>query len=313
MPNYNGQTTAYLTMIQLPFAEDEISFMFPPLKGARTKPSVEQLDAIDKLIDTMDLMTALDDESGLQEACDTKKTLNPLHQHVCRSICHRALNPTSELSKIEDELLKIIDVPEKLKEASRDAVETIKGLFELEEVKIPIKKIFPVTKDGDEPVADQDDQELDLAGRSDIVEVGTITPAEDFYLLLHKKGEHFGKVAGQIQNVIYDLIFRTTNLQLEKVSGALHIYREEAKNLGPFYYNEWIPELKDALISRNRLFLFEDVIVKENYGLISESESKLSSVSEEIVKEFYKAVIKKTVDVPMVQDDDDDLDRLLED
>lgn len=314
IPHFNGTTIAYLTMIQLPFAEDEISFMFPQLRGSKTKPSDEQLEAMENLIDSMDLMTALDDESGLQEAFDTKKTLNPLHQHVCRSICHRALNPTSELSNIEEELLKIIDVPEQLKESSQEIMEKLKELFELEEVVIPVKKIFPVSKTGDDEEDEPLDEDLlDPGSRSNIVEVGTVTPAEDFHLLM-KKGEHFGKVAGQIANVIYDLIFRTTNLQLEKVMSAIHVFRGEAKQYGPFHYNEWIRKLKEALLSRNRVSFWEDVIVKDNYGLISETESSLSSISEEVQKEFYKAALQTNANEPMMTaDDDDDLDMLLND
>lgn len=154
---------------------------------------------------------------------------------------------------------------------------------------------------------------LDDLGGNDVQEVGTVTPDEDFAVLI-KRGERFTKVAEQIQNVIYNLIFRTTNLQFEKVSRAIMVYREEAKQLGPYKYNEWIVSLKDSLINRNRIDFWEDVVVKENYGMIVAVESNLSSVTDEQAAEFYKITVKSTVNEPMhVDDDEDDLDNLLAD
>lgn len=318
IPNYQ-ETTPYFTMIHLPFSEDTLNYTFPPLTGKKTTPTPEQFDAIERLIDSMDLMTALDDDSGFTEAFTSEKTINPVHQHVCQSIIHRALYPKDKLSEINQELLKLIDVPEKIKESSKDVLQEIKDLFNLEVIKEPVKKIFASTANATTveingvKVDVTNSDLLDDLGGNDVQEVGTVTPDEDFAVLI-KRGERFTKVAEQIQNVIYNLIFRTTNLQFEKVSRAIMVYREEAKQLGPYKYNEWIVSLKDSLINRNRIDFWEDVVVKENYGMIVAVESNLSSVTDEQAAEFYKITVKSTVNEPMhVDDDEDDLDNLLAD
>ena len=41
--------------IDLPYAEDMTEFVFPPIVSRSRKPTKEQLDSIDALIDNMDL------------------------------------------------------------------------------------------------------------------------------------------------------------------------------------------------------------------------------------------------------------------
>jgi len=41
--------------IELPYAEDMTEFVFPPIVSQARKPTKEQLDAMDALIDNMDL------------------------------------------------------------------------------------------------------------------------------------------------------------------------------------------------------------------------------------------------------------------
>ena len=44
-----------LVFIELPYAEDMTEFVFPPIVSQTRKPTKEQLDSIDALIDNMDL------------------------------------------------------------------------------------------------------------------------------------------------------------------------------------------------------------------------------------------------------------------
>jgi hypothetical protein len=125
---------------------------------------------------------------------------------------------------------------------------------------------------------------------NNINSIGTVDPVRDFNLMICKNGNGggFKEIANQMQQVIYDLLFRTTNLQLEKIVESFYALRRDAKIFDPSHYNEWIVEFKDILLSRNRVAFWNDVIVKKNYGLISENESKLSSINEESQKEFYE-------------------------
>lgn len=62
---------------------------FPSLKTRKNEPTEEQYNAIDELIDSMDLMNAYDHESGSNEAFACKKILNPTLQYTYRTIAHR--------------------------------------------------------------------------------------------------------------------------------------------------------------------------------------------------------------------------------
>lgn len=61
---------------------------FPSLKRSKDKPSQEQYEAVEQIIDSMDLMNAYDHE-GCNEAFAHKKLLNPTIQYTYRSIAHR--------------------------------------------------------------------------------------------------------------------------------------------------------------------------------------------------------------------------------
>lgn len=312
LPNIVNNTPC-LTMIQLAFADDISQFSFPRLESKKTAPSKEQEKVIQELVDAMDLMNAIDDDSGLTEAFSTHTTLNPVNQHLCRTVAYRALNPTNPLPKIDPELVAMIDVPEKLKTNAESIVKKIEELFPLQKVERKVKKVFGQTSidaDGDDEM--NGDTISDMDSEKNIIAVGTVTPAEDFGYLV-SKGERFSTVAEQIQTVIYDLIFRTASLQLEKVLECLVVFREKSKTHGPFTYNNWIKELKNAIIQRNRLEFWQDSIVREGLGLITVNEAAISTVTIADQLEFYEFTAKdpqQTIAME-AEDDEDDLDALL--
>lgn len=311
LPNHKDNV-AYFTMIQLAFANDISLFSFPNLKTRKTEPNKKQVEIIKELVDAMDLMNAIDDGSGLTEAFAPETTLNPANQHLCRSVAYRALHPTDPLPTIDPELMSMIDVPPKIKKACTDMLKELEEQFPLELVERKFKKIFGQgnkTATSTDDVMDDDNDEIDDS--KDIVAIGTITPADDFGVLL-KKGERFGKLCDQIQTVIYDLIFRTASLQTEKILECIIMYREQAKLYGPFNYNNWIKELKKVLIERNRLNFWHQYIVKEGLGLITTEEAQISIVSIGEQLEFYEVSSKEAnTTVAMDQDDEDALDALL--
>lgn len=62
---------------------------FPPLGTTKDTPSQEQYDAVESLIDSMDLMNAYDGEGDCNEAFAHKKLLNPTIQYTYRALAHR--------------------------------------------------------------------------------------------------------------------------------------------------------------------------------------------------------------------------------
>lgn len=295
MPTYRKRYPCFI-MLELCFQEEVALLKFPPLISNKHKPTDAQYEAIDKLIDSMDLMDALGDETGAREAFALHKTLNPIHQHTYRTIAHRALFPKAPLQVMDEELKKLVDVPPKVRERSKAAVEDVKNLFPLTEIKINTRlkwlqrmsKINVQTDVATASASQQNDvnDEGELDEQRTVVEVGTVSPAEDFALLL-KRGEKFATLCTQIQNVISDLVFKSMTVQYEKVAMAMMMYREEAKILGPYRYNEWIVEFKKSLLARNKQEFWEQVLVKEAFGLIGANESDMSTITANEVEEFY--------------------------
>lgn len=182
-----------------------------------------------------------------------------------------------------------MEIPKKLKEQSVDEIKKIKEIFPLEKVvnkqlEIFMKNKYSMTMKSDEDAIPLPDD------TNNLMEVGSISPAEDFIFLL-KRGEKFVTLCIQIQNVISDLIFKAIEIQRNKVCSAIMAYREEAKIMGAFRYNEWILNFKKDLLNRGKEVFFADVIVKEGFGLISEKDTSESGVTEEEVVAFYGNVV----------------------
>lgn len=295
MPTYRKRYPC-LIMLELCFQEEVALLKFPPLLSNKHKPTDAQYEAMEKLIDAMDLMDALDDDTGSKEAFALHKTLNPIHQHMFRTVAHRALHPKAPIPAMDEELKKLVDVPPKVRERSKPVLEEVKTLFPLKEIKINarikwLQRANKITAHPDATGAGTSQQsdnngEDELDDQRTVVEVGTVTPAEDFALLL-KRGEKFATLCVQIQNVISDLVFKSMTVQYEKVAMAMMMYREEAKIMGPYRYNEWITDFKKSLLARSKQEFWEQVVVRERFGLIGSTESDMSTVPADEVEEFY--------------------------
>lgn len=282
-------------MHELIYKDNLAKIPLPSIKTPRNEPSTEQYEAIEKLIDSMDLMTAGSNEGdeddpetgGSREAF--KRFLNPVLQHTYRTIAHRALHPSEPVLTADKDLMDLLNAPPKIRTQSKPHVEKVKELFKLEPVVRSSKQeLFAKMQKisaGADVDANTDTSTTDRA--TDLIEVGTVTPDEDFAELL-QRGERFDTLAVQIQNVISNFVLKSVALPVEKVLRAVMIYREEAKLLAPYRYNEWIGEFKATLLQRRKLDTWEKIIVAEKFGLITDTESERSTVTEEEAAEFYK-------------------------
>jgi ATP-dependent DNA helicase 2 subunit 2 len=310
---------SYLIMIELPFAEDLKYLAFPKLNSKSTEPNDEQMKAMSKLIDSMDLMKAIDDDSGISEAFKYNTTLNPFHQHMCRTIAHRALNPNEPLQPVDDELMKIIDVPEKIKIQSKDVAKDVERLFPVEIVEFKVKKPF-----GQKSVYDTQTQNIlssmntdedDIEHHDDkaIVAVGSATPCEDFLYLVRKSSERFSVLCEQMHSIIYELLFKSTSDLSEKIKECVMVLRESSKINSPFTYNKWLNDIKETMVKRNKLNEWDNIFVKEGFGLITINESPISTITIEEQLEFYEINKKSGFSgrTSMAVDDEDDLEDLL--
>uniref|UniRef100_A0A182IRJ5 Uncharacterized protein n=1 Tax=Anopheles atroparvus TaxID=41427 RepID=A0A182IRJ5_ANOAO len=295
-----------LVMLELIFKDEMCLLKFPPLLTAKHKPTREQYDAVDHLIDCMNLMDGVDDgEGGSREAFAMHKTFNPTQQHVYRSVAHRALYPKdSSLPCMDGELQELFNVPKKVAQRSVPALNEVKKLFELNEIQPKasnewLQRIAKIQlgHDANSDAGTIDSgigsEEDDLFGheRRSLDAVGTITPAEDFAILL-RRGVKFATLATQMQNVVHELLFSSMRPPGDKVLAALMMYRGEAQKLGPYRYNEWMEEFKNILLARHKDDFWRNVIVAEKLGLIDTNESDMSTVSVEQAVDFYRSSVQ---------------------
>lgn len=219
----------------------------------------------------------------------------------------------------DKDLLEMLDVPPKLRQSAADPLNKIKQLFPLEQLVRPPKKqqlfdkmqLISSTAGASSGQAQGvvDDAAIDAS--MNLVEVGTVTPAEDFAELF-RRGEKFTTLCQQIQRVISDLVLKSMVCPTEKVSMALMIYREESKVIGAFRYNEWVVEFKKLLLNRQKVAVWEDIVVREGYGLITADESETSTVTPQEAKEFYTlGVGGGGAATSLMDNDDEDIDDLI--
>uniref|UniRef100_A0A182W904 Ku domain-containing protein n=1 Tax=Anopheles minimus TaxID=112268 RepID=A0A182W904_9DIPT len=319
VPTYRSEIPC-LVMIELIFKDELCCLKFPPLLKSRPAPTEEQYSAIDKLIDSMNLMDAIDDTNGeAREAFTLHSTFNPTIQHVYRAAAHRALHPKEPLPAVDSTLQELFEKPEKIANRSKPAVEDVKKLFELKEVKQNTRTEWlqrmakvKVADDATSSISTMDSGILmddDDADRRTVVSVGTLTPAQDFALLL-RRGEKFATVATQLQNVLFELLFTSMRPPGEKVVTALMVYRSEAQTLGPYRYNEWVAEFKNTLLNHRKQEFWENVVVGKRLGLIDSQESDMSTISVEQAANFYETPTQPKVTVDSSSGDNIDLDSL---
>lgn len=307
----------FLIMIELPFADDLIFTQFPFLNSEKNKPTEEQNKAMKDLINSMDLMNAIDDDSGVNEL---QINFDPLQQHLCNVIAYRALHPNQPLPPFNNELRKLFDVPEKIKNESRETMKNIDGAFKLEivtdrEKKRPFgQKERKVSEDGDIEMVDESEYEEKDKNPQKITQVGTVTPAEDFIYLVKHSLERYNVLCEQIQNVIYQFMFKTLGDFKEKLKETILSYREMAKIHFPFEYNKFLKDLKELMIKHNKTNEWYNIIAKEGLGVISNQESPLSTVSFDDQVEFYEIALKKTDKVTALGEEEevDELEALLD-
>lgn len=228
--------------------------------------------------------------------------------------------PTLPIPQPEQDLLDLLDVPEKIKKNAEKPMAKVKAAFPLETIAKATKadlykkmrqiSSIPGTSAGIDSAIDSTAVDNDTA----VVEIGTITPAEDLMELL-RRGERFAPLCAQIQNVISDLIFNSIAVQDEKLLKAIMVFRLQAIELGPYRYNEWITEFKDILLNRNKIQIWQKFIVAERLGLILTSESETSLVTDEEGRAFYTVGVPDSVggdNSGAAAAEDDDIENLLD-
>lgn len=310
-----------LLMYELFYRENFLKVKIPRLCEKNTKPSAEQNQVIGDLIGSMDLMNAKHcNEMEPSQTSSTeafKRLLNPSLQHMHRAIANRALNPKDPVLAVDKDLMDMLNPPPNLQEQAKPHIEKAKELFQLEVVKKKSGIQAFLEKCQNVALNPSDDLSANVsAGTGDgtpaLIEIGTKTPAEDFAELL-ERGERFTVLATQLQKVIFHNTFNVVQINEEKLSKSLLIYREFAKQKGPFHYNDWIELFKSRLLEREKIDVWEKIVVREGYGLITSAHSNMSSITAKEAQEFYQIGGNNAINLAEAGGDDEDSDDLFND
>lgn len=291
-----------LLMHELIFKQNYLRVQFPSFRTNKNKPSADQYAVIDNLIDSMDLTS-----------CETFKRLHdPALLRMYQAIEDRALNPQEPLKDIGDDVKDMLYTPRHLQEQAKPFIEQAKALFPLKEAKKTSRNALKerLQKNAREIAHLTSSSAYNATLK--ITEVGTATPADDFTELL-KNGELLRTLIPQIEKVIDTLAFQSVEVPEEKISKALRVYRDAAKMMGPFRYNEWIGSFKAQMLERDRHDLWHKIIVAERLGLITATESENSTIIEADAEEFYRIAEDNTNDSAILADDDNDVGGMFDD
>lgn len=313
---------------ELPFSEDIRTYIFAPLPLSdgddgdapakkKFKPSADQLSAIDDLINVMDLTTADEDEDGNPcEFLKQKVTFNPYFQRLYQCLQHRVFNPKEPPPALSPLIARQLNVPIKIATNSKASLEAIKEKFKLEAIQkkeIQTGQTF-FTIDNKSSTKNMNTSDLKDADniadiiKSEVTQIGTLTPVEDFKMLL-SSGKDFLEVSEQMQKQILKIVTESIGNQFyKKAMECLKTLRKESivKNK-PKEFNNFFVDFKMKLLAKARTDFWEE-IVKENQSLISKVDCKESSVSlEESAKFLCKEETATKTEDSSFQDSAEDL------
>lgn len=308
-----------LYWFDLPFTEDLRTYLFGslPLKNDATvnkkyAPTVEQLQAVDDLIESMDLTKADVDEDGdKREALKPKLTFNPYFQHVYQCLQHRALHPKDPIPELSPLIARCLQLPAAVEAACQASVVKLSKAFKLEregkrkDVKTG-EAVFKENGAKEAVAAKRPKADNDLAGgleaitKAKVKEVGTVTPVEDFKELISRTDEDlYEQACKQMQERITQIVKDSFGQQFYgKAIDCLKALRAESiKKSEPNDFNDFIQDFKDTLISKGRRDFWEKIIA-EKQCIINNVECEESEITKEEAESFMEADVKKEEAAP---------------
>uniref|UniRef100_A0A0A1WEW9 X-ray repair cross-complementing protein 5 n=1 Tax=Zeugodacus cucurbitae TaxID=28588 RepID=A0A0A1WEW9_ZEUCU len=297
---------ASLTMVEIAYHSQYQYFQFPRLRTQKTDCTKEQIDAIDDLIDAMDLTI---NTKECDEPRDTYhsdllpfESLSHIYEQNVLDVLERKI--ISNASEDDEQFAEMLDdknfveifwkVPEMREKHAKRAAKVVKSLFTLEENEPDKTTTTAKIKAEFSGTSTATDSSTALSFDS----VGEETPADDFRQLIEnnvlkienrtERDAKFQIYAKQIRNVVWSLLFETKeSLNFEKLSEALAIYRKYCYDFNSFDdYNNWISEIRTQVVQSKLQNFWKNVVVNKNLGLcfvITDTQE-----SQQALKNFYE-------------------------
>lgn len=279
-------------------------FQFPKLVSKSTECTKEQYKAIDNLIDAMDLTIKNSDSSKSpdHDLLPFDELQNVFEINLMDTIERKVIAKCEESQDLLDEkhfMEKFWKLPESIEEPAKEALNCIKDLFSLEVSMAWLEEAKAKTKQTmkfNTSQYDDEDNELLSMDVLSFDHVRHCSPAEDFESLLQhyviplqnitRRDIQFNKYGLQIRNVIWDLIFKQSDINYEKVAKALKMYIEKSSLFNAFdECNLWLEKLKKEVKQKSLDKFWQDVIVKRKLGLCFAG--PITKVEQKLNQKFY--------------------------
>lgn len=312
-----------LVFHELPFAEDWRQYEFSPIITPKSKPSAEQVEAIDELIDKLDL-------SGAEEF-DSTKMSDPYEEYIRNVIGFKVLNPDDPLPDIPPHIKMNLQPAPSLMEGAKDVLNRVQQLFPLQVTDNLKAKNFETSKRWAIPAAEEDAEiekeakktKLDETGEVDlesifrtktVIGVGTANPVKDFSHLLQMGKKPVEEVYEEMSKVIVKLLEDgggTNAALMDKAKSCVQAYREHALSQGHVvYFNRWMEQFKEHVVSNYFTDFWQNYVAKSRLGLITKEESPLSAVEKQKAEQFLR--LSENVNEIESVDEDEELLNLIE-
>ncbi|KAJ3069683.1 X-ray repair cross-complementing protein 5 [Podochytrium sp. JEL0797] len=309
--------------------------------GHRVVSTAEADDRIDKFIDAMDLMHAVEDDGETKEAYKTEDVFNPGYQRIWQCIAHRALNPEAkDLPEMDPRFTAGVMPMVEVLERGKRALEEVKAAFEITKVEIDkednrkrFKKGVDNAKDIERTVLNAaaaasssttTTTSFDTMSTNAITSVGTADPVSDFKTLLARTTDVATQPAimSQLSSRIVSFIKESIGPQYyPKAFSCIVAFRQESIRLETCTaFNTFMVSLKSTCAAESRLMPFWELLKKENdsggaaVGLIKGKEVSEGGVSVDEAVRFFaaeeEAEVQASAEVVEEVDEQDLLDML---
>ncbi|XP_076199002.1 X-ray repair cross-complementing protein 5 isoform X4 [Aptenodytes patagonicus] len=311
-----------LIYVQLPYMEDLRQYLFSSLKNnKKCIPTVDQLSAVDSLIDSMNLIYEDDDGETFEDLFKPSKISNPHFQRLYQCLQHKAFHPNEPLPPVEQHILEMLEVPHVVKERCQAPLEKVKALFPLKEVgkKKEEKTAQDIFKDNSEdgpnpkkPKIDDEEGSFSIIklAEGNVTSVGSVNPAEDFRILVRQKNADFKDVSQQLINRIDQFLENKDSQYYMKGISCISVFREEAIKLSKVQcFNDFLQALKSK-VEDKALADFWEIMIQDRISLITKDEAEGSLVTSEEAEKFLASKEKKNETLPPT-DEGGDVDDLV--
>ncbi|KAK3692529.1 SPOC like C-terminal domain-containing protein [Podospora appendiculata] len=292
--------------VPLPFAEDLRTYQFPPLDkvvtitGAvltehRLLPSEDLTEAMSDFVDAMDLSEAsVDDEGRPAEYAPIDELYNPIIHRMNQAIRARAIDPDAPIEPPAELLLRFSRPPKDLLNKAKRDIEALINIAEVKKVPEKAKGRYS-KKEQVKPLSGLDiDSLLGQSRRTTISPDNAIPEFKQIFATAADDAtvENATKQMGGIVRRLIQSSF--ADLQYAQAAENLRVMREKLiEHDRPVLYNKFVTALKKSTLSGeldgDRREMWAKYIVGGRLGLITNDESEISGVTEEIAKDFLKA------------------------